>query len=495
MSAKIERSSALTVLIRLGMGAAALAAGGAALELWVAQTPSLLTLAQLTGGIGLGVAISRVGADLTRRMRREVDGCQRALEGLGARTTLSGAPVPGGDELELLEQLRQDILGHRRMLTEQLAALTDGQLEVPGLSQGQSEAAEAMTRLVQRVRAVTGVATALGQGDARAVETARLAQGLFSRELAAIADRLQWEAEAARTAAAANVSGTAIGQQAASLQADVQDLSKLAQEAARAQERAAAGLARTTQQLSELVAAVGRTAESATNVQGLAAMTLKASEDGRQAVSEVFEGIHHIRRYTDETGRRLALLRQASFQIGEVTGIINQIAGQTRMLALNAAIEAARAGESGRGFAVVAVEVRRLAESVVQSTGEIQQVVEEIQQGTGLVATASEQGAARIEAEVERAQRAAAALADLEVLTRRALELAGQLASGAREQLEGAERCGGSVRELTEASALGAGRTRQTARVVEALGAIADELHGLARGARAPAGGTGRGKR
>jgi len=51
-------------------------------------------------------------------------------------------------------------------------------------------------------------------------------------------------------------------------------------------------------------------------------------------------------------------------------------------LALNAAIEAARAGEHGRGFAVVAEEVRKLAEQVQHSLGDIAARVQEMQQAS-----------------------------------------------------------------------------------------------------------------
>ena len=57
----------------------------------------------------------------------------------------------------------------------------------------------------------------------------------------------------------------------------------------------------------------------------------------------------------------MAQVSQSSRKIGEIIGLVNEIAFQTNLLALNAAVEAARAGEAGRGFAVVAGEVRNLA--------------------------------------------------------------------------------------------------------------------------------------
>ena len=83
-----------------------------------------------------------------------------------------------------------------------------------------------------------------------------------------------------------------------------------------------------------------------------------------------------------ETNKVFEKLGLAAQEIGNVVGVINDIADQTNLLALNATIEAASAGDAGKGFAVVANEVKELAKQTALATQEIEERIRSIQSST-----------------------------------------------------------------------------------------------------------------
>lgn len=87
------------------------------------------------------------------------------------------------------------------------------------------------------------------------------------------------------------------------------------------------------------------------------------------------DAVNHI----SETNALVQRLAVSAGEIGNVVGLISDIAEQTDLLALNATIEAARAGDAGKGFAVVASEVKELASQTKASAKDITEKVRSIQ--------------------------------------------------------------------------------------------------------------------
>jgi methyl-accepting chemotaxis protein len=123
---------------------------------------------------------------------------------------------------------------------------------------------------------------------------------------------------------------------------------------------------------------VARTADQAAT---LANEARQSAQAGGTVVNESISGMNRV-------FNQVEMLQHDSQKIGEIIGVIDEIAGQTNLLALNAAIEAARAGEQGRGFAVVADEVRKLAERSGEATKQIAQIIKGMQNNTELCVAA-----------------------------------------------------------------------------------------------------------
>ena len=110
----------------------------------------------------------------------------------------------------------------------------------------------------------------------------------------------------------------------------------------------------------------------------LAASIAEISRQVQEASGVATEAVHVVQ----GTNKDMQDLSSNAGKIGEVVGLINDIAAQTNLLALNATIEAARAGEAGKGFSVVASEVKSLAGQTAKATENISRQIADIQQST-----------------------------------------------------------------------------------------------------------------
>ncbi len=247
------------------------------------------------------------------------------------------------------------------------------------------------------------------------------------------------------------------------------------QQVAGAAEQAAA-VTQTSATLEELAQTSKQIAENSEAVVSVAERTLASAEEGMSAVADTANGIEDIRVTTMQSSDRILALGERSQEIGRVLVIIDEIAEQTKILALNAAIEAARAGDAGKGFAVVAEEIRKLADSVTESTQEIGRVVREIQSSTSALVMATEKAARKVDEGKEIAHRTADALDRIVQQVEETTDAAKQISIATQQQRSASDQVVVSMREVAQVSQQQAAAARQVSAAIGEMNGITDSL-------------------
>ena len=236
--------------------------------------------------------------------------------------------------------------------------------------------------ILRAVGGLTGVMGALADGD-KAVEIAGIDRGDEVGEMAqsvqVFKDNMirndEMAAEQEQERATREERASKVEQLASDFDVAVGDVLRGVSDAATEMDATAKMMSDTAEQTVQQSTAVAAASEQASvNVQTVAS----ASEEMSASIDEISRQVIDSARITSEavdqaenTNQSMAGLNEAAQKIGDVVGLINDIASQTNLLALNATIEAARAGEAGKGFAVVASEVKSLATQTANATEEI----------------------------------------------------------------------------------------------------------------------------
>ncbi|MBB3592614.1 methyl-accepting chemotaxis protein [Rhizobium sp. BK529] len=314
----------------------------------------------VVGAIGLSVVISQIGittpmAKLRDRMAGLAEGdTDSEIAGLDRRDEV-------GKMAEAVAVFRDNAIERR-----QLEARAEADRSLSDNERREREAQKA-AEAADLERAVT----ALGEGLRRLASGDLVAR--IESPFVAHLDALRQDFN--NSVEKLNETMNMVGSNARAISAGANEIRSSADELSKRTEQQAASVEETAAALEEITTTVKDAAKRAEEASQLVARTRLGAERSGEIVRKAVSAMQQI--------------EQSSVEIGNIIGVIDDIAFQTNLLALNAGVEAARAGEAGKGFAVVAQEVRELAQRSANAAKEIKALITtsgtHVQTGVSLV--------------------------------------------------------------------------------------------------------------
>ncbi|RAK51453.1 methyl-accepting chemotaxis protein [Phenylobacterium deserti] len=394
------------------------------------QARAELTL--IIGGIAGVLAAIGIAWVMSRAIATPINGLNRAMQRL-AEGDLD-AEAPGADRRDEVGAMARTVQSFKDAAIEKLRlqGMTAEQAKAAEEDRRRQEAAKAEAAR-QQAQVVDSIATGLEKLSSGEL-TFRLNEA-FAPEY----EKLRADFNGAMTTLQDTmkvISGATLG-----IRSGADEITQASDDLSKRTEQQAASLEETAAALDEITATVRKTSEGATHA--------------RAVVSTAKQDAEHSGRVVRDAMAAMSGIEQSSSQIGNIIGVIDEIAFQTNLLALNAGVEAARAGDAGKGFAVVASEVRALAQRSADAAKEIKTLISassaQVEQGVALVGQTGE-ALTRIVAQVT----------DIN-------SVVSEIAASAQEQATGLQQVNTAVNQMDQV-------TQQNAAMVEESTAAAHSL-------------------
>jgi methyl-accepting chemotaxis protein len=203
----------------------------------------------------------------------------------------------------------------------------------------------------------------------------------------------------------------------------------------------ASSLNETSATTEELAQSARQISHNAGSVSDLAQKTFEAARAGQDSAEAFVAAVDRMKHDNASIAEAVTRLQKRVQQIGRIVEFITTVADRSDLLALSAELEGTKAGEVGRGFTLVAAEMRRLAENVIESTNEIEELIGEIREATLSTVSATDRGMEHTESGTALAGAVAQSLSQVVQLAQqtsdsvRAISLATQQQQSSTDQL------------------------------------------------------------
>ncbi len=208
--------------------------------------------------------------------------------------------------------------------------------------------------------------------------------------------------------------------------------------------------------------AVGETGRQATAGAGISERAAAQIQDLAQAIRNAASEVE--------------ALGATSAEVGQIAGVIREIADQTNLLALNASIEAARAGAAGRGFAVVATEVRNLADRTMKATANIDSLIVKIKGDSDRAIGGMRKGAIQVADGVTLVQNARDTLTGINELMSQAVRRVSEIANSSTQQTEAMNEITRNITQVAAMTEQNEATVRRTTAQMQVLAPLVDRV-------------------
>ncbi len=296
----------------------------------------------------------------------------------------------------------------------------------------------------------------------------------------AIADSVNFTIDALRTLV------TTINNTASEVSHSTEKTQHTATELAQASNKQAREIASASAAVTDMAESMSTVSGDADNSVKVAQQSVEIAQKGAQVVRGTIGSMENIRESIQETSKRIKRLGESSQEIGDIVGLITEIADQTNILALNAAIQASTAGDAGRGFAVVADEVQRLAERAGNATKQIEGLVNTIQADTNEAVKSMEMSTAGVVSGASMAEESGVALKEIETVSTQLSNLIKGISDSTKQQSKVALSVSDTMNVIQEITLQTSEGTDETSTSLAALNELSGELGRSVSGFKLP---------
>ena len=341
-----------------------------------------------------------------------------------ASQRLADADLPVRPSHGELERPMLVLHNHLRRLTLQARLLAHDQLHHPALDERvPGELGDALWAVLVSLRELSARATQIARGDLTSLDAGQGdLKGAFNMTVLSLRTIID-----------------EIVQTTLHITTSAEEILMVLREQELAASHQASGVEETQRTMETLLSSAKKIAESAQTV-------FKSAERTQANNRLIADRANELKSHTE--------------RIGEILESIKNIADRSDLLALNASLEGLRAGEAGKGFTLVANEMRRLAENIKESVGDVKELLSNIRESALSSVMAIEEGSH---------------------LSQRTTESALKISLITQQQQSGTEQVTQSMEELSHLINQGLVGTRQVTTAASELAQLSENVRQLMR--------------